>query len=99
MIQKQDIISYLSTNKVFFYKEFGIKKIGIFGSFARDEQTEKSDIDIIIDMEDKTEDMFYKRMALKELISKHFSVPVDVCHKKAIKPIFKQAILKDVIYV
>ncbi|MCD4792753.1 MAG: hypothetical protein K8R54_05955 [Bacteroidales bacterium] len=50
-------------------------------------------------MEDKTEDMFYKRLALKELISKHFSVHVDVCHKKAIKPIFKQAILKDVIYV
>ncbi len=99
MLQKQDILTYLSNNKELFYKQFSIVKIGIFGSFARDEQTEKSDIDIIIEMSDNEDDMFGKRLGLKEFISKHFSRSVDVCYEKAIKPMFKPLIFKDVIYV
>lgn len=99
MIQKNEILTYLAANKKLFHKQFGIIKIGIFGSFTRDEQTENSDIDILIVMSDNTEDIFEKRLALKELISKHFSHPVDICHEKAIKPIFKPLILKDAIYV
>ena len=49
MIQKQDILLYLSNNKELFYNRFSIIKLGIFGSFARNEQTENSDIDIIIE--------------------------------------------------
>jgi predicted nucleotidyltransferase len=48
-------------------------------------------------MQSGTEDIFDKRLSLKEMISEHFSKPVDVCHLKAIKPIFKEMILKDVI--
>jgi len=99
MIEKQDILNYLSNNKELFYKQYSIIKIGIFGSFARNEQTENSDIDIIMEMQRGTDDIFEKRMALKELISKHFSKPVDVCHERAIKPLFREMILKDAIYV
>ena len=99
MIQKHDILIFLSNNKELFHKQFNIDKIGIFGSFARNEQTENSDIDIIIVMSDNTEEIFEKRLALRELISKYFSRQVDVCHEKAIKPIFKSMILKEAIYV
>ena len=98
MLEQKDILAYLKENKTFFYKQFNVEEIGIFGSFARNEQAENSDIDIIIDMAQGTENIFEKRLLLKELLSKHFSKPVDICHKRAIKPIFKDIILNDVIY-
>lgn len=99
MIQQNEILKYLKDNKNLFAEQFNIVQIGIFGSFARNEQTENSDIDIIIDMPKGTENIFEKRWMLKELLSKHFSKPVDVCHQRAIKPIFREMILKDAIYV
>ncbi len=98
MIERQDILTFLSSNKKLFRRKFNIIKIGIFGSYAREEQTENSDIDILIVMSDDTENIFEKRLALKDLISKHFSREVDICHEKAIKSIFRTMILKEAIY-
>ncbi len=99
MICKNEILEYLSENKKYFLNRYNIIKIGIFGSFARNEQTENSDIDILIMMSPDTKEIFEKRMALKELIENYFSRKVDVCHENAIKPIFKKMILKDAVYV
>ena len=99
MTKQKDILLYLKNNKKLFYKQFNIIRIGIFGSFARNEETANSDIDILITMTEGTEDIFEKRLALKNIISEYFSCPVDICHEKAIKPVFKQMILKDIIYV
>jgi len=99
MINKNDILQYLKENKELFTKQYNVIRIGIFGSFARNEQTENSDIDILISMDENTEDIFDKRIALKQLISHHFSKPVDVCHEKSLKSVFKEHIIKEVIYV
>jgi len=99
MITQQNIVSFLQHNKKLFSEQYNIVKIGIFGSYARNEQTDNSDIDILIEMRPETEDIFEKRLMLKEFLSKHFSKPVDVCHIRAIKPIFREMILKDAIYV
>lgn len=99
MLSQKDIINYLKANKNQFAEQFNILQLGIFGSYARNEQTENSDIDILIEMQPETEDIFEKRLMLKELLSKHFSKPVDVCHVRAIKPLFREMILKEAIYV
>ena len=99
MVTKQEILQYLKENKKNFRKKFNIIRIGIFGSFARDEQNEKSDIDIIIEMLPDTENIFEKRIELKELIQKKFSKEVDICHAKAIKPVFRKIIFNELIYV
>lgn len=78
--------------------DHGIWKIGIFGSYAREEQTDLSDIDILIDMEPGTENIFDKRLLLKEMLMKHFGKNIDVCHERAIKPVFRELILKDAVY-
>ena len=44
------IINYLTEHKEQFKKDFGITKIGLFGSYARNEAKNDSDIDILIDM-------------------------------------------------
>jgi uncharacterized protein len=99
MLQQNDIISYLKNNKDFFYKQFNVVKIGIFGSFSRNEQTENSDIDIIIEMPRGTDDIFEKKQELKELLKNYFHREIDICRERTIKPLFREMILKDAIYV
>ena len=58
MLTRAEILQYLTENKTFFSKNFGISKIAIFGSFARGEQNETSDIDILISMNPETDHIF-----------------------------------------
>ncbi len=55
MIKREDILNYLSEHKDEFYAKFNITKIALFGSYARDEATEDSDIDILIEIEKNTQ--------------------------------------------
>lgn len=46
-MKREDIIDFISSHKTEFEQRFGIKRIGLFGSYARDEGREESDIDIV----------------------------------------------------
>ncbi|MEA3352935.1 MAG: nucleotidyltransferase domain-containing protein [Campylobacterota bacterium] len=53
-MDKLDIINFLKQHKQELYKKFGIRKLALFGSYAKDEQTNESDIDIaIVDIDKK----------------------------------------------
>ena len=99
MLSRNEILIYLEANKGLFRSKFDVVKLGVFGSFAREEQKQTSDIDIIIEMPRGTEDIFEKKMALREMIKQHFARDVDICRERAIKPLFKEMILKEAIYV
>ncbi|MCK4661520.1 MAG: nucleotidyltransferase domain-containing protein [Bacteroidales bacterium] len=99
MLDKTDILNFLRANKEYFKTKFNVIKIGIFGSYARGEQTDNSDIDIIIEFEDNTDNLFDKKFELREFLVLKFNKKIDICREKAIKPIFKPLILKDTIYV
>lgn len=75
-------------------KPYNPKKIGIFGSFARGENTEKSDIDILYDYEGKITLFDHIRMIneLQEYLNKE----VDLVTSDALHPLLKDQILKDV---
>jgi uncharacterized protein len=98
MLTRTEILNYLQENKVIFRNTYGIRKIGLFGSYARNEQTDKSDVDILIEMASDTEDIFDKRLQLQELLMSRFARHVDICHEQAIKPIFRDLVFKDAIY-
>jgi uncharacterized protein len=98
MLARAEILAYLRDNKMVFQYQFGIRKIGLFGSYARNEQSDKSDIDILIEMTPDTEDIFDKRLQLKELLMKHFEKNVDICHEQAVRPFFRDLVFKDAIY-
>jgi predicted nucleotidyltransferase len=99
MLNTEDILNYLRANKLLFIEKFNISQIGIFGSYARNEQTDRSDIDIIIEMPRGTEDIFEKKQQLRELLKNHFHREIDICRERTIMPLFKEMILKDTIYV
>jgi predicted nucleotidyltransferase len=98
MIDSNQILNYLASNKSRFEKEYHLVKIGIFGSIARGEQNEKSDIDLIVEFEDNTPDLYTIKQRLKNEIQSIFNLPVDICREKYIKPIFKKQILTEVKY-
>ena len=99
MIEKTDILNFISENKEFFQEKFCLTKIGIFGSYANGSNTENSDIDLIVEFENNTQDLFHKKQELRQIFHNKFNLEVDICTEKYIKPVFKNLILNDVIYV
>jgi len=99
MLAKNQIIRYLSVNKDNISQKYHLKKLGIFGSYARDEQTSASDLDLLVEFEDNTPNLAKIKYFLREEIQNIFKIPVDICREKYIKPVFRQQILTDAIYV
>jgi len=91
---KEEILDFLRKNKSFFKKEFGIDGIKLFGSFARDEATLESDIDILIDMEDKDFDKWFD---FKDLLEKEFNRKVDVLFRDSVRTFIMRFIKKEMI--
>ena len=71
----------------------------MFGSFARNEQNDNSDIDIIIEFKEGTENIYERKNALRELLSKHFQREVDLCREKYLKPYVRDYLKNEIIYV
>jgi len=64
-------------------RKYRVKRIGLFGSFSRDEFTNQSDIDFIVDFEEKTFDNF---MDLSFALEDLFNRKIDLLTDKAISP-------------
>lgn len=96
---KEEILVYLKSQQQFFYDNFGIKFIGLFGSFSRDEAKESSDIDILYHLEENKKLSVFKYLKLNSLLEEFFGRKVDLVRDEIIKPQIKSYIQKDLIYV
>ena len=95
MQSRKEIISALEQNKDAF-RELGVRELGLFGSFARGEQTDKSDVDFLVDLETKT---FRSYMAVLNFLESLVGRKVDLVMKGTIKPIIRKRVLAETIYV
>jgi len=93
----EQIKNRISSRKEEMQKKFHIKSIGVFGSYAKNMQTKKSDIDILVEFEKGHKD-FFNYMRLKLYLEKLFGRKVDLVIKEAIKPQLKERILNEVVY-
>ena len=78
-------------------KEYGLKEIGVFGSYVRGAQRADSDLDILIEFEKPVG--FVKFLRLENRLSDLLGVRVEMVTKKALKPFIGKRILQEVIYV
>lgn len=78
-------------------EKYGVIRASLFGSVARGEDTEKSDVDILVEVSDKKSlfDMMDIQFALEDALDKK----VDLVEYKAIKPRLRPYILKDQIQI
>ena len=79
-------------------KAFGVKKLGLFGSYVRNEQNSESDIDLLVEFEEgrKTFDNF---MQLSFLLEELFDSPIELVTTESLSPYIGPKIIKEVEYV
>ena len=77
-------------------KKHGIKKAGIFGSYARGEQKKNSELDILVEFEEAPG--LFKFLELEERLKTILKVKVDLVMKSALKPRIGKRILSEVVY-
>jgi len=94
---KNEIIDFIKTHKKDLQEQLGVTKIGLFGSYARDEAREDSDIDIAVELSDANKaDNYFK---LLHFFEDHLKLKIDLGIESCIKPAVKDNVQKEIIYV
>lgn len=96
-IEAAAFIAVIKESKRDLREKYGVRRIGIFGSYARNMQHKKSDIDILVEFE-KDIDLF-DFLDVKDFLENILKIKVDLVMKTALKPNIGKRILKEVRYV
>jgi uncharacterized protein len=75
---------------------FGVKSIGLFGSYVRGEETQESDVDILLRFEDFTLENYAR---LKQFLEGLLGRKVDLVFADGLKPRIRATILEEAVYV
>ena len=92
-----EIKSILAQHKKELADKYKVKEIGIFGSYIKGEQKEKSDVDILVKFEEPIG--FFKFMDLERHLSELVGGKVDLVMETALKPRIGRCILEEVNYI
>lgn len=96
MYTLQQIKEILAKAKPELQKKYPLSELGIFGSYARGDATEESDIDVLVDFNDR---IGIKFLSLVFEIEELFHKKVDVVSRGGIKPNYFKYVEEDLIYV
>ena len=97
MLSQQEILGELSKNLTTWKEQYGVKRIALFGSYARGEQNDSSDIDVLVEFM-KEAVTFDNYMDLKFDLEDLFQKKVDLVISDDIKPALKPVILRSAKY-
>jgi len=96
-MDKKEILEAISRQKLYLHEKYHVKNIGVFGSVARDEQTENSDVDVLVEFESPIG--FFEFVRMEDFLSGILRKKVDLVSRKALKSAMKDDVLKETIYV
>lgn len=85
----------LKKHKLILKERFKVKEIGVFGSYARREESERSDVDILVEF---SAPIGWEFIDLKEFLEEILGKKVDLVTVNALKPQLKDNILKEVVF-
>ena len=92
-----EIKDRLLQQKQILKEQYKVKRVGIFGSYARSEQTQKSDVDILVDYEEVPS--LFSLLELEYYLEEVLNLKVDLVTPNGIKPQLKETILNEVVYI
>jgi len=98
-ITAEEIINILKEHKEGLKEKYGVKEIGVFGSYVRGEQKGSSDIDVLVEFEPDARISLLDFVGLENLISDLLGANVDLVEKSGLKPRIGKHILKEVVYL
>ena len=90
------IVEMLESREEELKKKYHVRKIGVFGSFARSEQTNASDVDILVEFSTPVD--LFEFIGLQQYLEKALGKKVDLVTVKALKPQLRDRILNEVVY-
>ena len=93
-----EIMGILKKHEKDLKRRYGVKEIGVFGSYLSSEAGEESDLDILIEFEQDTDIGLLKFVELENYLSGLFGLKVDLVEKSVLKPRIGKHILKEVVY-
>lgn len=93
----EEIKKVIGNYKPIIEKQFKVKEMAIFGSYIRNEQEDKSDIDILVEFYEPIG--FFTFIDLEEYLEKILGIKVDLVSKNALKPKIGEYILQEMIPV
>lgn len=96
MIKQRDIFKIIEDHQAEI-KRLGVKRVGVFGSYAKNTQKPGSDVDILVEFYSK-EKTFDHYVELKALLEKLLHRKVDLVTRQALKNGMKSAVLRDIRY-
>lgn len=94
---REDILDFLKQHKQEMHERFGVIKIGLFGSYVRDEARDDSDIDIAVEL--SGDRLFRKFFALESYLTNGLNKKVDLGIESALKPLVRERIANEIKYV
>jgi predicted nucleotidyltransferase len=74
-------------------------KVGIFGSYARGENSSKSDLDLLVHLDYTTPISLLNLIAVEQAISDALGIPVDLITEKSLHPLIRPIVEKEVSYI
>ena len=93
---REQILDFLRQHKQELHDRFGVTKIGLFGSYARGEARDDSDVDVAIELSRNTADSYF---GLLHFLEDSFDARIDLGIESNFKPIIKPYIMREIIYV
>lgn len=94
MKNREDVLSLIEQNQAALRK-LGVRRLGLFGSCARGEATEESDLDFVVEFSDTSFDLY---MDLKSFLEELFQSRVDLVTVRSIKPRLLPIIQRETVY-
>lgn len=98
-LTRKEILEYIGANRDRFKREFHVRRIALIGSFARNEQTVDSDVDLLVDIEENAPDLYSLKRNLRRAFESQFGRAVDIASERYLKPYYREEILSEAIYV
>lgn len=98
MLKKEKILDFIRANRKTLEQDYFVEKIALFGSCARNEINEKSDIDLLVTLRQNTPDIHGIKQSLRDFFGQHFHCDVDIASEKYLKPYIRNEILQEAIY-
>jgi predicted nucleotidyltransferase len=93
----EEIKRWLVQYKPVLQERYKVSELGIFGSYVRQEQTETSDVDLLVEFSEIPS--LLKFVNLENYLSDNLGVRVDLVHKAGLKPRIGERILREVVYL
>lgn len=91
---REDVIKIIQQNQANL-AELKVKRLGIFGSFARGDQTAKSDVDLLVEFSDSVG--YFHFFEVQSFLAKILGRNVDLATKRALRPEYQEEVEKELI--